>query len=151
MARCVGRCSMEVMMRSAMWIGLWLAGCSGDATDRTGSTDSADTNETGGPTDTDTGELSNEARAALIAKLETSLTRGEDGYLKFCSGCHAANGTGVLNQGPSLVKKLQELTVGESIWVVLEGKGRMPNFDASLSDQEIADITAYTYSAFGPG
>ena len=74
-----------------------------------------------------------------IADLTGDAAAGAEIYAASCSGCHAEDGTGA--SGPSLVEETPSKE--ETIEVVFSGEGDMPAFSESLSDQDIADVTAF--------
>ncbi len=86
-------------------------------------------------------------RAATIAALTGSTTGGETIYVQLCSVCHGADGAGTA-AGNSLVDSTK--TKDEVIDSILNGVSgtTMASF-ASRTDQEIANLTAYTL-AFQP-
>ncbi len=81
-----------------------------------------------------------------------------------CFGCHAKNGEGISNMGPPLVDSEWVKTTTERLGKVLlhglmgpitvnhkdyKGSMIMPGFVASLSDQELADISTYIRNNWG--
>jgi len=99
------------------------------------------------------------ARPAAI-KSRTSLTSGKAVYLQTCTACHLADGGGVGNLNPTLVKTsyvLKDKT--RLINVVLKGMSQkpvdgetysnvMPAFNF-LTNKQIADVLTYVRSSFG--
>jgi mono/diheme cytochrome c family protein len=86
--------------------------------------------------------------AALPPQYENGdAAAGEDVWdSKGCSACHmmeAAGATGTI--GPNLdEKKPSEALIADR---VVNGKGQMPPFKSSLTDQQIADLVAYLYQS----
>ena len=75
----------------------------------------------------------------------TSAVEGPDGRAVFagnCAGCHGTDADGSV--GPSLIGIAERLTADEQTAVVLEGRGRMPAFAGSLTQEEIDAVIAYT-------
>ena len=63
-----------------------------------------------------------------------------------CGGCHtlkAANASGTV--GPNLDELKPELTAIQT--QVINGGGGMPPYKGQLSDQQIADVSAYVYAS----
>ncbi len=71
-------------------------------------------------------------------------------YLDNCSACHRPNGQGVKGAFPSLVG--DPIATGDAkaaALKVLNGRGGMPAFKASLSDETIASVLTYVRSSWG--
>lgn len=66
---------------------------------------------------------------------------GEQIYRSNCATCHATDGGGGL--GPSFRGIADRLTVEEHTEIVREGKGQMPAWKGSLSDDEIEKVVEY--------
>lgn len=81
--------------------------CEGDATDSGGD-----------PQDTDTGQGQSFDGAAL--------------YIKYCSGCHKADGTG--RSGPNIQDEAAEESIDELVEVILEGDDDMPAIPLSYGE-----------------
>lgn len=64
---------------------------------------------------------------------------GESIFADNCAGCHGADGSG--GTGPDLTG---ESDVAEMTSYVTDGEGGMPAFGETLTEQEIADVVAYT-------
>jgi mono/diheme cytochrome c family protein len=79
--------------------------------------------------------------------------RGKTLYADHCAtGCHLDDGTGKTNggTGKDLTAWLPSKDNAALINAILEGRRPgMPGFAKVLSDQQIADLVAYTRSAFG--
>jgi len=86
-------------------------------------------------------------RAVTIAALTGSATDGEAVYGQLCAVCHGADGAGTA-AGNSLIDSTK--TKDEAIDSILNGVSgtTMASF-AARTDQELADLTAYTL-AFQP-
>ena len=75
---------------------------------------------------------------------------GRDVYVNICAECHQANGEGVPGDAPPLSHDpVVSGPPDKAARVVLEGSGPMPNFDAELSDAQIAAVLTYVRSSFG--
>jgi mono/diheme cytochrome c family protein len=82
-------------------------------------------------------------RVAAIDALEGDVTSGAALYETHCQACHgddARSGSAGENLAGKVVDEKDEFSQA-----ILNGKdnGTMPNFDDTLSDQEIADILAH--------
>ena len=92
--------------------------------------------------------------------IQASITRGKQVYLEQCLACHQADGSGVPNMNPPLVKS--KYVAGDKatlVKIVLNGMhgekiggedytGVMaPHPD--LTDQEIADVLTFVRNSFG--
>ena len=90
-----------------------------------------------------------------------SVKRGEAIYMQYCLACHQANGGGVPNLNPPLIKTKYVLGDKKAlITIVLQGltgeieiddatyNGTMPphNF---LNDQQVADVLTFVRGSFG--
>ena len=100
-------------------------------------------------------------RETKQAGITASLKRGEEVFAQYCLGCHQANGGGVPNLNPPLIKTKWVLgDKKELIKVILQGlsgeivinddtyNNAMPphNF---LNDQQVADVLTYVRNSFG--
>lgn len=78
------------------------------------------------------------------------ITQGEEIYMNVCIACHQPDGNGIegfylpLNNNPLVT--LEDPTY--LITTVLNGRGGMPRFDTTYSDEEIAAITSYVRQAW---
>ena len=72
-------------------------------------------------------------------------------YQNVCQACHMANALGGEGAGkiPALAKNGGLEAAAYPIMVVTGGKGAMPWFRGSLTDQQIADVITYVRSNFG--
>jgi mono/diheme cytochrome c family protein len=93
--------------------------------------------------------------------LKTSISRGEVVYQKFCMTCHMADGSGVPNMNPPLIKTkwtlgsknvlIHQVLKGSNGKVEIDGetfRNTMPPL-ATLTDQQIADVLTYVRNNFG--
>ena len=82
-------------------------------------------------------------------KLKGDPTAGKALFLKSgCTGCHTladAKATGTVGPNLDQVKPDYRLATAR----VTLGKGQMPSFKGTLSDQKIADVAAYVVTATG--
>jgi len=100
-----------------------------------------------GDTDTtDSGEACTE-QIDCVLELTADSTAGESVYTANCVACHAADGTGGV--GSDLTANASALSTREIAEIVIGGQGSMAGFGSTLSDQEIADVTAYVETSFG--
>jgi mono/diheme cytochrome c family protein len=93
--------------------------------------------------------------------LQASLDRGKQVYLQQCLACHQADGGGVQNMNPPLVKT--KWVLGDKttlVQVVLKGMTGEVDIDgdtyhnvmaphSELTDQQIADVLTYIRNNFG--
>jgi mono/diheme cytochrome c family protein len=72
-------------------------------------------------------------------------------YASVCAACHMPNGLGAEGAGnyPSLSHDARLLVPGYPIFMILHGKGAMPPFARTLSDQQIKDVVTYVQTHFG--
>jgi mono/diheme cytochrome c family protein len=102
------------------------------------------------------------AQAKAGGATHGSIARGKQVYQDTCLACHQADGAGVPNMNPSLIKA--PLVLGDKaklIRVVLQGMTGelvvngdtfdkpMPPFSSTLTDQQIADVLTYVRNSFG--
>ena len=68
---------------------------------------------------------------------------GEEIYIQLCARCHAADLSGGL--GPPLGPGSQSAIEGEEFMVfsIRNGRGRMPSFSSTLSDDQIDRLVQY--------
>ncbi|MDE0733127.1 MAG: cytochrome c [Gammaproteobacteria bacterium] len=101
--------------------------------------------------------LSNWISQLLLAILFASVTsfvavaeNGEQLFLENCAECHQADGKGLANIYPTLAGS--EVVKGSGVDVALVliiGRGEMPSFSGSISDEDIATIINYVRNAWG--
>jgi len=78
------------------------------------------------------------------------LALGKTTYDHNCAACHQPNGAGIPGAFPAL--KASPLVLGDAdslLQVVLAGRGGMPTFNASLSNNEVAAVVSYIRSEWG--
>jgi mono/diheme cytochrome c family protein len=92
-----------------------------------------------------------------IAEMAGKASAGERLYRNSCAACHQNNGDGIRGL-PALRNHtvLHHPNADNVIMAILEGvwpeEGQgMPGFAHELSDQQIADLTNYVMTTFGPG
>ncbi|HEX7761038.1 MAG TPA: c-type cytochrome [Caulobacteraceae bacterium] len=88
--------------------------------------------------------------ASLIGVSAQAAPSGQQLFLDNCSACHRPNGQGVKGAFPSLVA--DPIATGEAkaaALKVLNGRGGMPAFKASLPDETIAAVLTYVRSSWG--
>lgn len=93
----------------------------------------------------------------LLAILFASVTsfvavaeNGEQLFLENCAECHQADGKGLANIYPALAGS--DVVKGSGVDVALVliiGRGEMPSFSGSISDEDIATIINYVRNAWG--
>src|ERR1700743_1312043 len=98
---------------------------------------------------------------APASSLSSHITNGKAVYSKICITCHMADGLGVQNMNPPLVKTTYVLrNKAKLISIVLNGFNESVEIDGStysnimpsqdfLKDQEIADVLTYVRNSFG--
>ena len=75
---------------------------------------------------------------------------GRDIYLSNCAECHQADGAGQPGDVPALIHdRVANGPPDAAAQVVLGGDGPMPNFDAQLTDAQIAAVLSYVRTSFG--
>lgn len=93
------------------------------------------------------------AAMAAMAALAAPVPARADGkalFQKNCAACHQASGKGIPGAFPALAgNPLVQGPVPEVAMVLLQGRGGMPDFSASLSDDEIADVLSFARAAWG--
>lgn len=72
---------------------------------------------------------------------EAQLQLGAEVYDGTCSVCHGRNGEGGI--GPSVALVADRLTIDEVRTQVHDGKGAMPAFSGTLTDEEIDAVVAF--------
>ncbi len=72
-------------------------------------------------------------------------------YRGICAGCHMPAGQGASGAGayPALAQNPRLAVAAYPILRVLRGKGAMPGFAGTLSNQQIADVVAFIRQNFG--
>jgi cytochrome c6 len=71
-------------------------------------------------------------------------------FARNCAACHQASGTGIPGAFPALAgSALVQGPAAEVGTVLLKGRGGMPDFSASLGDQDIAQVLSYVRSSWG--
>lgn len=101
------------------------------------------------------------ARAKAGSLTTVSIDRGKAVYSQFCLSCHQADGSGVPNMNPPLIKTkwvlgpktvlIQQVLKGSQGKVEIDGDtfhNSMPS-QAQLTDQQIADVLSFVRNRFG--
>ena len=80
-----------------------------------------------------------------------TMQTGEELYKGVCQGCHMPDAKGAEGAGmyPSLAKNENLESAGYPALVVLKGQKAMPDFGASFSDEQIANVVNYIRTHFG--
>ncbi len=90
------------------------------------------------------------AVSLLTAAAAQAAPSGQDLFMANCSACHRPNGEGVKGAFPSLVG--DPVATGDpkaAALKVLNGRGGMPAFKASLTDETIASVLTYVRASWG--
>lgn len=90
------------------------------------------------------------AASLMSAATAQAAPSGQDLFMANCSACHRPNGEGVKGAFPSLVG--DPIATGDAkaaALKVLNGRGGMPAFKASLTDETIASVLTYVRSSWG--
>ncbi|WP_229418360.1 cytochrome c [Massilia sp. Root351] len=91
--------------------------------------------------------------ASAIAALAAAPQARADGkalFQKNCAACHQASGKGIPGAFPALAgNPLVQGPAPDVAMVLLQGRGGMPDFSASLSDDDIAAVLSFARSAWG--
>ena len=74
---------------------------------------------------------------------------GEEIYQERCAGCHGGDGGG--GSGPSLEGVADRLSLEDHLEVVTEGRGSMPSWGDTLTDEEIQAVVDYQRSVLSGG
>jgi mono/diheme cytochrome c family protein len=101
------------------------------------------------------------AASSSANTLKNSITRGQAVYTQYCLTCHQADGSGVPNLNPPLIRTkwtlgsktvlIEQVLKGSSGKVEIDGEtfnNSMPPL-ATLTDQQIADVLTYVRNNFG--
>jgi mono/diheme cytochrome c family protein len=108
--------------------------------------------------------MSQTKKPAAVPKaggVAASIARGKEVYLQQCLACHQADGLGVQNMNPPLVKT--KWVLGDKttlVQVVLKGLSQEIEIDgdtyhnvmparSEMMDQQIADVLTYVRNSFG--
>jgi mono/diheme cytochrome c family protein len=99
--------------------------------------------------------------SASKSSVQASVTRGNTVYATFCLSCHQADGSGVPNMNPPVIKNnwvlgsktvlIQQILKGSNGKVEIDGEkfhNTMPA-QAQLTDQQIADVLTFVRNSFG--
>lgn len=88
--------------------------------------------------------------AGASAPARAEGTEGKALFLKNCAACHQATGKGIPGAFPALAgNKFVQGKSSDVATVLLKGRGGMPDFSDSLSDQEISTILSFVRSSWG--
>ena len=74
---------------------------------------------------------------------------GRTVYQQSCASCHGGAGEGA--SGPAMAGVADRLTVDQHVAVVRDGRGSMPGWDATLSDEEIEAVVEYERTVLDGG
>ena len=75
-------------------------------------------------------------------------TRGRQVFADNCAACHGADGGG--GSGPELAGREEYTNPEVVVEQIREGGGGMPAFGDDLSEQELADVSAYVVKDLAP-
>jgi polyvinyl alcohol dehydrogenase (cytochrome) len=70
-------------------------------------------------------------------------------YEERCASCHGSGGEG--SSGPSLAGVADRLSVEDHTAIVRDGRGQMPGWDGTLTDEEIEAVVAYERDVLSGG
>ena len=93
------------------------------------------------------------AALAAAASAPSRAQQAMDGkalFLKNCAACHQASGKGIPGALPALAgNKFVQGKGAEVAAVLLKGRGGMPDFSDSLSDDDIATVLSFVRTSWG--
>ena len=127
----------------------------GELTTETTETETTETTETD-ETETETDETETETDETETTETETTPSAegdpaaGKEVFLgaSACGGCHTLADAGSTGQvGPNLDEAQPDYEL--ALDRVTNGQGGMPSFSSTLSEQQIADVSAYVSSVAG--
>lgn len=97
------------------------------------------------------------AKPNPIESDQASLNRGKQAYFKNCSSCHGATAKGDGPLGANLTPKPADLTSmvgmhpdGDFAWKIANGRGAMPAWKTTLSENQIWDLVNYIQALKSP-
>jgi len=88
--------------------------------------------------------------AFVLGTAARAQTTGATLFAQNCSACHQLTGLGIKGAFPALAG--DPFVVGDPknpAYVLLHGRGGMPNFSEDLSDADIAAVLSYVRSSWG--
>jgi len=88
--------------------------------------------------------------ALVLGTAAEAQTTGATLFAQNCSACHQLTGLGIKGAFPALAG--DPFVVGDPknpAYVLLHGRGGMPNFSEDLSDADIAAVLSYVRSSWG--
>ena len=122
----------------------------GELTTETTETETTETTETD-ETETETDETeTTETETETTPSAEGDPAAGKEVFLgaSACGGCHTLADAGSTGQvGPNLDESQPDYEL--ALDRVTNGQGGMPSFSSTLSEQQIADVSAYVSSVAG--
>ena len=129
--------------------GLVAAGC-GQEQEQTATPETVEGSTPTETTETETTETTETETTATTPAIEGDPVAGKEVFLgaSACGGCHTladAGSTGTV--GPNLDEAQPDYEL--ALDRVTNGQGGMPSFSGSLSEQQIADVSAYVSSVAG--
>ena len=90
------------------------------------------------------------ASAIALAAAPQARADGKALFQKNCAACHQASGKGIPGAFPALAgNALVQGPAPEVAMVLLQGRGGMPDFSASMSDEDIAAVLSFARAAWG--
>ncbi|HEY8545843.1 MAG TPA: cytochrome c, partial [Acidimicrobiales bacterium] len=75
---------------------------------------------------------------------------GEEIYRERCASCHGGDGSGT-GSAPPIRGVAERLSLEDHIAVVTEGRGEMPAWGDTLTEEEIAAVVEYQRSTLSDG
>jgi mono/diheme cytochrome c family protein len=88
--------------------------------------------------------------AVALSSMAHAQTTGATLFAQNCSACHQLTGLGIHGAFPALAG--DPFVIGDPTrpaYVLLNGRGGMPNFSEDLSDADIAAVLSYVRSSWG--
>lgn len=90
------------------------------------------------------GSTTTPGTVGAVQALKGDNANGATVWKNNCVGCHGTEGKGIPDVGEDLTTSAaKERADAELIATILNGKGKMPAYKATLSDQQVADVLAY--------
>lgn len=89
-------------------------------------------------------------RSEAILGLDADAEAGADHFAARCAACHGVSGHGTA-AAPNLEDRVPTRDDASLLRTLIAGRGGMPSWGETLSDQEIADVLAFLRVSFGGG
>lgn len=143
---------VAVLLSSVVLVNAFVVGCGGGGAG-SGSTDSGTQSESGGETSTPAGD------GGAAGGADGLVAQGQTLYAEKCALCHGATGHGDGPGAAALDPKPRNHTDGSYMnaqsnealmGVIKDGKGQMPAWGSTMSDEEIRAVLAYVRTLAEP-